>query len=227
MRRLIYLVWLLAAVLLTPVAVAEDAQSLFAGAFEAKAAGDLRTAQRLFEEGLRLDPNNALARKYLGEVSDTLTNAQAIFARAYNAKAGGALRGARRLFEQGLALEPGNADAKQLLAEVNDTLAKAQALFEQAYSAKVAGDRRGAQRLFEQGLALDTGNADANQFLAEVRVALASPPRTKSPKEVCTGRPNFISRAICEKHECENPTNARLPYCEQYLLSKPKLGDIP
>jgi len=51
-----------------------------------------------------------------------------------------------------------------------------------------------------------------------VRAALAAapPPVQPGPKQFCADRPNFISRGICERRECEKPINAKDPYCEQY-----------
>jgi hypothetical protein len=35
----------------------------------------------------------------------------------------------------------------------------------------------------------------------------------KTPLQVCADRPNFISRGICEAHECEKPERAGLQFC--------------
>lgn len=145
-------------------------------------------------------------------------NAMELFGRGFEAKQSGDLRGAQQLFERGLRIDPGNADARRFLAEVKEALGAAQKLFERGYNAKQQGDLRAAQSLFEQGLAIEPGNAMGQNFLAEVRAALAAapPPAPRGPKESCADRPNFISRAICERRECERAHNAKHPFCEQY-----------
>jgi len=52
--------------------------------------------------------------------------------------------------------------------------------------------------------------------IAAVKAALASVPVQRGPKDACADRPNPISRAICERRECEKAFNAKNPYCEQY-----------
>jgi len=71
---------------------AGNAMDLFAKAYNAKPSGDLRTSQQLFEQGLRMDPNNADARRFLAEVKEALSAAQKLFERAYNAKQAGDLK---------------------------------------------------------------------------------------------------------------------------------------
>jgi len=149
-------------------------------------------------------------------------NAMDFFAKAFSARQSGDLRTAQQLFEQGLRIEPGNADARKYLSEVQESLSSAQKLFASAYSAKQAGDLTTAQQMFEQGLRIDPGNSMGQKFLAEVKGALASAPVQRSPKETCTDRPNPISRAICERRECEKPFNAKNPYCEQYTRPAPQ-----
>jgi hypothetical protein len=46
------------------------AQALFEKGYDAKEAGDLQTAQSLFEEGLRLDPGNTMAQQFLAEIKE-------------------------------------------------------------------------------------------------------------------------------------------------------------
>ena len=46
------------------------AQGLFEEGFNAKEAGDLQKAQLLFEQGLRIDPTNAMAQQFLAEIKE-------------------------------------------------------------------------------------------------------------------------------------------------------------
>jgi tetratricopeptide (TPR) repeat protein len=100
--------------------VSGSALSLFERAYNAKESGDLRSSQQLFEEGLRIEPENALGQKFLAEVKDALSSAQKLFEQGYNAKQSGDLRTAQQLFEQGLRIEPGNALGQKYLAEVKE-----------------------------------------------------------------------------------------------------------
>ncbi|MGQ0522410.1 MAG: SUMF1/EgtB/PvdO family nonheme iron enzyme [Betaproteobacteria bacterium] len=155
-----------------------NASALFEKAYIAKESGDLKTAQQLFEQGLRIEPGNTLGQKLLAEVKESLGSAQKLFDQGYAARLSGDLTTAQQLFEQGLKIEPGNALGHKLLAEVRqELLSSARKLFEQAYEAKQSGDLRAAQRLFEQGLSMEPGNPLGQKFLAEVNDALSEAQR--------------------------------------------------
>jgi len=146
-----------------------NASALFDTANKKKQSGDLKSAELLIEQGLKIEPRNAQGKKNLADVKDALSSAQKLFEQGFNAKQAGDLKAAQRLFEQGLEIDAGNELGQKLLAEVKEMQSRAQVLFEQGYSAKQSGDLKTAQHLFEQGLAIEPGNELGQKFLAEVK----------------------------------------------------------
>ncbi|WP_326942082.1 hypothetical protein [Actimicrobium sp. GrIS 1.19] len=56
--------------------------------------------------------------------------------------------------------------------------------------------------------------ADARARQAELaRQAKAAVVERKTPQQMCADRPNFISRGICEAHQCDKTEYASLPFC--------------
>jgi TPR repeat protein len=69
-------------------------------------------------------------------------------------------------------------------------------------------------KLAEQTLAARSGTPRSTATVSPVSPVTAV---TAGPKQSCADRPNFISRKICEKRECEKPANAKNPDCADYL----------
>lgn len=152
-----------------------SAAALFEMGSKVRQAGDLKTAQSLFEMGLSLDPNSVLGRKLVTEIKEAQATAQQIFAQAYSAKEAGDLQASESLFEQGLVLDPGNTLGQNFLHEVRESRGNARKLFAQGFEAKQAGDLRTAERMFDMGLKIEPGNAVAQKLLLETRAQLAMP----------------------------------------------------